>query len=281
MMMMTTGLMIDRAATEDKDEMGYGQKDRPALASGALARLGYATTSRGKTHEYTPKAAKVGYMDPAPAVQSGAGCAPSTWTRPSSKYWNLSSQNKAHNPTNVFKIDLEQDIAPEIGLEIGPARHIGKNCPKCQKPPCLGYVFSTASLLYCGKVNFRTNLRSASCPIKCFPRSTCSKNHKGDYSSCQLALRTTRVTTPVGANCTDEQTRASFQSVLDSRDSGWMLEEGLHGTRSQQTPFGKVCTYESALPNISTSFPPKTLKMGTPNSEIGMGREIPANSGFL
>ena len=30
----------------------------------------------------------------------------------------------------------------------------------------------------------------------------------------------------------------------------------------------------SALPNISTSFPPKTLKMGTPNSEIGMGWEI-------
>ena len=38
---------------------------------------------------------------------------------------------------------------------------------------------------------------------------------------------------------------------------------------------------ESALPNISTSFPPKTLKMGTPKSEIGMGQEIPGNSGFL
>ena len=31
---------------------------------------------------------------------------------------------------------------------------------------------------------------------------------------------------------------------------------------------------ESALLNISTSFPPKTLKLGTPKSEIGMGREI-------
>ena len=37
----------------------------------------------------------------------------------------------------------------------------------------------------------------------------------------------------------------------------------------------------SALPNIPTAFPPKTLKMGTPKSEIGMGREIPGNSGFL
>ena len=37
----------------------------------------------------------------------------------------------------------------------------------------------------------------------------------------------------------------------------------------------------SALPNISTSFPPKMLKMGTSKSEIGMGWEIPGNSGFL
>ena len=38
--------------------------------------------------------------------------------------------------------------------------------------------------------------------------------------------------------------------------------------------------YGSALPNISTSFPPKTLKMGTPKSEIGMGQEIPEIQGF-
>ena len=31
---------------------------------------------------------------------------------------------------------------------------------------------------------------------------------------------------------------------------------------------------------MSTSFPPKTLKMGTPKSEIGMGREIREIQGF-
>ena len=36
----------------------------------------------------------------------------------------------------------------------------------------------------------------------------------------------------------------------------------------------------SALPNISTTFPPQTLQMGIPKSEIGMGREIPGKSGF-
>ena len=37
-----------------------------------------------------------------------------------------------------------------------------------------------------------------------------------------------------------------------------------------------IHTYVSALPNISTSFPPQTLKMGvTPYSEIGTGQEIP------
>ena len=38
--------------------------------------------------------------------------------------------------------------------------------------------------------------------------------------------------------------------------------------------------FGSALPNISTSFPPKTLKMGTPKSEIGMGREIQVSVQF-
>ena len=40
-------------------------------------------------------------------------------------------------------------------------------------------------------------------------------------------------------------------------------------------PDGFLSSEISALPNISTSFPPKMLKMGTPKSEIGVGREIP------